>query len=116
MLKDIEKFIDYLENELNYSHNTCISYQKDIESFYNYIFSQGFDISDVDVNLIRNYSTSIAPNGHSNPSSPSTSATAFACPSSSNSNTSGRVPTQRPHEPQSSGFTLTFAMIFPSLR
>lgn len=58
MLKDIEKFIDYLENELNYSHNTCISYQKDIESFYNYIFSQGFDISDVDVNLIRNYLSS----------------------------------------------------------
>lgn len=55
MLKDIQEFIDYLEEELNYSHNTCVSYQKDIESFYNFIFSQGFDISDVDVNLIRNY-------------------------------------------------------------
>ena len=62
-----------------------------------------------------NYSTSIAPNGHSNPSSPSHSATAFAWPSSSNSNTSGREPTQSPQEAQSSGLTFTFGIVFPPL-
>jgi len=55
MLKDIEEFITYLSDELNYSQFTCVSYEKDIESFYNFIFSQGYDISDVDVDLIRNY-------------------------------------------------------------
>lgn len=55
MLKDIEEFINYLELELNYSHYTCVSYQKDIEDFYKFIFSQGFDIADVDTDLIRNY-------------------------------------------------------------
>lgn len=55
MLKDIEQFIDYLKNGLNYSDFTCVSYQKDIESFYEYIFSQGIDISDVDIDIIRNY-------------------------------------------------------------
>ena len=62
-----------------------------------------------------NYSTSIAPNGHSKPSSPSHSATAFAWPSSSNSNTSGREPTQSPHDAQSSGLTFTFGMVLPPL-
>lgn len=63
MLKDIEEFVTYLEEELNYSHNTCVSYEKDIESFYKFIFSQGYDISDVDVDLIRNYLSTELSNG-----------------------------------------------------
>lgn len=63
MLKDIEEFVTYLEEELNYSHNTCVSYEKDIESFYKFIFSQGYDISDVGVDLIRNYLSTELSNG-----------------------------------------------------
>lgn len=55
MLKDIREFIEYLSYELNYSPKTCLSYQKDIESFYSYIFSEGVDVGDVDNNVIRNY-------------------------------------------------------------
>ena len=63
-----------------------------------------------------NYSTSIAPNGHSNPSSPSTSSTtAFAWPSSSNSKTSGRAPTHKPQPWHASALTFTFGMVFSSV-
>lgn len=55
MLKDIQDFIDYIKYELNYSDKTCLAYQKDIESFYSFIFSQGIDIDDVDAPIIRNY-------------------------------------------------------------
>lgn len=61
MLKDIQEFIDYIKYELNYSDKTCIAYQKDIESFYEFIFSQGIDVDDVDLPVIRNYlSTELA--------------------------------------------------------
>lgn len=55
MLKEIEKFSDYLEYNLNYSPLTIKNYQKDIEHFYQYIFSQGIDVPEVDHLLIRNY-------------------------------------------------------------
>lgn len=55
MLKDIEEFLEYIIYELNYSQKTSLAYQKDIESFYNFIFSQGIDIDDVDLPVIRNY-------------------------------------------------------------
>lgn len=62
------------------------------------------------------YSTSIAPNGQSNPSSSSiSSTTALARPSSSNSKTSGREPTHKPQEPQRSELTFTFGIIFSSV-
>ncbi len=61
MLKDIQEFIDYIKYELNYSDKTCLAYQKDIESFYEFIFSQGIDVDDVDLPVIRNYlSTELA--------------------------------------------------------
>lgn len=61
MLKDIQEFIDYIKYELNYSDKTCLAYQKDIESFYEFIFSQGIDVDDVDLAIIRNYlSTELA--------------------------------------------------------
>lgn len=58
MLKDIEGFLEYIAYELNYSDKTALAYKKDIESFYNFIFSQGVDIDDVDLPIIRNYLSS----------------------------------------------------------
>ena len=55
MLKEIEKFSDYLQYNLKYSPLTIKNYQKDIEHFYRYIFSQGIDVPEVDHLLIRDY-------------------------------------------------------------
>ena len=55
MLKEIEDFLDHLQNEHHYSINTVRAYQRDIEQFYRCIFEQGVDITDVDAGIIRNY-------------------------------------------------------------
>lgn len=54
-IKEISEFLDYLRFNLNYSDKTILSYEQDIEAFYQYIFSQGVDIGDVDIAIIRNY-------------------------------------------------------------
>lgn len=60
-IKEIKEFLDYLRFNLNYSEKTIVSYEHDIENFYLFIFSEGIDIDDVDLPIIRNYlSTQIA--------------------------------------------------------
>ena len=54
-IKEIEEFKNYLKYSLNYSDMTISSYERDIESFYMFIFSEGVDIDDVDAPIIRNY-------------------------------------------------------------
>ena len=54
-IKEIKEFIDYLRFNLNYSPMTVASYEKDIESFYSFIFVEGIDVDDVDLPIIRNY-------------------------------------------------------------
>ena len=62
-IKDIEEFKNHLQYSLNYSKQTIIAYERDIESFYQFIFSEGIDIDDVDGQIIRNYlSTQLANN------------------------------------------------------
>ena len=61
--KDIEEFKNHLQYSLNYSKQTIVSYERDIESFYTFIFAEGIDIDDVDGPIIRNYlSTQLASN------------------------------------------------------
>ena len=54
-IKEIEEFKEYLKYSLNYSDKTIASYEQDIISFYYFIFSEGVDIDDVDMQIIRNY-------------------------------------------------------------
>ena len=54
-IKEIDDFVEYLELVLNFSKHTINSYQEDILSFYEFIFSNGKDINDVDANIIRDY-------------------------------------------------------------
>ena len=54
-IKEIDEFVEYLELVLNFSKHTINSYQEDILSFYEFIFSNGKDINDVDSNIIRDY-------------------------------------------------------------
>ena len=59
--KEVELFLTYIRYNLNFSEFTVKSYEQDIYSFYNFIFSQGVDIDDVDAPVIRNYlSTELA--------------------------------------------------------
>lgn len=57
-MKEIDEFLEHLKLDLNYSEKTVLSYRQDIESFYNFIFSQGVDIAQVDIQIIRNYLSS----------------------------------------------------------
>lgn len=54
-MKEIDSFLEHLKFDLNYSEFTIKAYKQDIESFYNFIFSQGVDITDIDVQIVRNY-------------------------------------------------------------
>lgn len=65
MLKEIEKYLDHLRYEHAYSIETIKSYGSDVEQFYNFIFSQGIDITDVDVGIIRNYLSYFLQSGRS---------------------------------------------------
>ena len=51
----IEKFLEHLKLDLNYSDKTIKSYQQDIESFKNYLNSKGTDIEGANPQLIRMY-------------------------------------------------------------
>lgn len=62
-MEEIDLFLEHLEWDLKYSKETINSYKHDIESFYQFIFSQGFDIKDVDLGLIRNYLSTQIENG-----------------------------------------------------
>lgn len=54
-IKEIDEFLTVLEFEYRFSKHTISSYERDIVSFYKFIFSQGVDIADVDAQIIRNY-------------------------------------------------------------
>lgn len=62
-IKEIEEFKDHLRYSLNYSEKTISSYEDDIENFYLFIFSEGIDIDDVDLPIIRNYLSTQMANG-----------------------------------------------------
>ena len=51
----LTRYLNYLENERNYSPLTIKSYQKDIEDFLNYLSSENIKFLDVDKDVCRNY-------------------------------------------------------------
>lgn len=62
-IKEIEEFKTYLKKSLNYSDKTVEAYERDIESFYMFIFAEGVDMDDVDLQIIRNYLSTQLANG-----------------------------------------------------
>ena len=54
-MSDIEKFLEYLRIELNYSDKTIKSYEQDIASFKQYLNSVGLSFVDANPQLIREY-------------------------------------------------------------
>ena len=62
-MKEIDEFITHISLDLNFSKNTAKSYKKDIEDFYEFIFNQGIDIVDLDVQIIRNYLSKLLEEG-----------------------------------------------------
>jgi len=49
----VDKFLDYLKYEKNFSDHTIINYRIDLEEFYNYL--NGKKINTIDVNFVREY-------------------------------------------------------------
>ncbi len=54
-MKDIEKFIDYLRYEKNYSSYTVSNYERDLESFINFLTKEVCKINEVDYRVVRLY-------------------------------------------------------------
>ena len=56
MIRDVDKFIEYLEVEKNYSNYTVLNYKKDIEEFINFLNKECiFSFKEVDYKILRNY-------------------------------------------------------------
>ena len=65
MLKEVQDFLDHLQYDHGYSLKTVDAYGRDIQQFYELIFEQGVDITDVDAGIIRNYLAQLMMKGDS---------------------------------------------------
>lgn len=63
MTNELKDFLDYLRYQRNYSNDTVISYQYDIEKFYSFINHEAVLLEDVDTNVIRNFLSTELANG-----------------------------------------------------
>lgn len=56
MIRDVDKFIEYLEVEKNYSDYTVLNYKKDIDEFIVFLNKECIDsFKEVDYKILRNY-------------------------------------------------------------
>lgn len=62
-MNELEKFVEYLKLELNYSDQTIKAYRQDIEGFDNFLNSFGVSYKDANPQLIRNYLANELQNG-----------------------------------------------------
>ena len=53
MKEEIQKFLEVLEFEKNYSHYTVLNYQKDLEDFCTFVTLKKWTLSELDYNAIR---------------------------------------------------------------
>lgn len=63
MNKQTKEFLDHLELERNYSQKTVVSYQSDIEKFFDFLLKEGVLMDQVDLIVIRNFLTNELQNG-----------------------------------------------------
>lgn len=57
MNRQTADFLNYLRYERNYSSQTVISYSRDIDKFFRFLFEEGLDMEEVDQIVIRNFLT-----------------------------------------------------------
>ena len=55
MLEILEKYLDYLKFQKNYSPNTIDSYKRDIDKFLIYMNEEDYTLQSIDLTLIRNF-------------------------------------------------------------
>jgi len=55
MNEELRLYLDYLENQKQYSVNTIDAYARDINMFFKFMVNEGYDIKTVDQVLIRNF-------------------------------------------------------------
>lgn len=63
MNKPTKEFLNYLQNEKNYSLKTTDSYRRDIEKFFDFLEREGILMDQVDLSTIRNFLTTELQNG-----------------------------------------------------
>ncbi len=63
MNRQTREFLDYLKLERNYSEKTIVSYQSDIEKFFDFLLAEGVLMDQVDLIVIRNFLTNELQNG-----------------------------------------------------
>ena len=63
MTKELNDFLEELALVNKYSSKTIDAYRRDIEKFYDYIYKEGYDFTDVDITLIRNFLSTELSNG-----------------------------------------------------
>lgn len=51
----VDRFLDYLKNELNYADNTILSYKKDLAKYFGYVEKESIDYLTIDRMQIRTY-------------------------------------------------------------
>ncbi len=66
MIKDIDKYKEYLEFELNYSKNTIMSYEKDLNDFNKFLISNNLNYIKLVKKDIRSYLKLLDDNKNSN--------------------------------------------------
>jgi integrase/recombinase XerC len=63
MNKQTKEFLDHIKLERNYSDKTIVSYQSDIEKFFDFLLAEGVLMDQVDLIVIRNFLTNELQNG-----------------------------------------------------
>ncbi|NLA33848.1 MAG: site-specific integrase, partial [Tenericutes bacterium] len=54
-MKDLKKFLDYLNNNKNYAHNTIINYEADIIEFLNFLETKKINYLEIEYQDIKQY-------------------------------------------------------------
>lgn len=62
-MSSVDKFLEHLSLDLNYSEQTIKSYSQDIESFVKFLTNEKFNFEDVNPQIIRDYLSSEMENG-----------------------------------------------------
>ncbi len=68
MEKELENFLNYLHTELNSSNNTILSYQKELEKYYNFLKSHNLNYLNIKKDEIRLYLKDLGQNKYKNSS------------------------------------------------
>ena len=54
-MKLLDQYLSYLREQKQYSEHTIDSYKRDIDMFFEFAKNEGYNLENVDTNLIRNF-------------------------------------------------------------